>query len=503
MKKIWQFIDELLTGFWECFSTDNSYHWFVIAVIGIMLRSDSLGVTSIVRELNLRPELYENLLNFFHASTWNLTNIIHTWLVIVHRTGVAVYEGGKPILIGDHVKQNKESTRMPCVKKMKQESEDTSKPDEIIGHMFGALGILVGNGLKNLCLPFSMTIQDGCRPILNWLDSEFKDDSNVQRLVREACKAAACLGMSCFLLMDRAFLSVPGLKVIVEESGKAAKNGIMTPLVTLITKAKRTAVAYELPESEYDANGNIKRKPGRPQKIPRGKKVWLFDLFTLRKNEFITTELEMYGNIEKVSYFCIDLLWGDELFQLLRFVLATVEGTDIKKSILVSTDVTLHPLDIIRMYCWRFSIESSFKVFKQFICGFCYHFWSRLVPALKKNMSAQEAVARLAEVTAEEARAAIIRTYRAIECFVMVSCIALGILQLTSLIFMNEINNFRTRWLRTPSKAVPSEETVAFGLSKSFTWIFRVLPNIAIIEIIKLKKIEQNNVVDNVFEDSA
>ena len=500
MKKIWQFIDRIIIGFWECFSTDNSYQWFVIAVIGMMLRSDSHGVTSIIRELSIRPDLYERLLNFFHATTWKLPSLIQRWLSIVQETGMAVYEDRKPILIGDHVKQNKECSRIPCVKKMRQESEDTSKPEQIIGHMYGAIGILIGNGIKNLCLPISMTIQDGCRPILEWLNSEFKDDSSVQRLVREGCKAAASLGKSCFLLMDRAFLSVPALKVIAEETRKATKNGIAEPIVTLITKAKCNAVAFELPpEPKYDDKGKVKRGKGRPQTIPRGDKVTIYNLFSHRKNEFITTELEMYGKIEKVSYFCIDLLWGDELFQLLRFVLVTIEGTDIVKSILVSTDTTLDPLKIIKLYCRRFSIESCFRVFKQLICGFGYRFWSRRVPPLKKNMSAQTAMDRLAAVTSEESQAAIIRTYRAIECFVMVSCIALGILQLSALIFTDEINNFRPRWLRTTSKAAPSEETVALCLARSFSWIFWGLPNLAITQIINLKKVEHIDC----FEDSA
>ena len=501
MKKIWQFINKIITSLWECFSTDNTFHWFVIAVIGIMLRSDTLGVSSIIRELSIRPELYQNLLNFFHSPAWDPSNLAQKWLSVVHGTGMVVHEDDKPILIGDGVKQNKESSRMPCVKRMRQESEDTSKPEHIIGHMFGALGILIGNGMKNLCLPISMTIQDGCRPILEWLDSEFKEDSHVQRLVREACKAAITLRKSCYLLMDRAFLSVPALEVIAEETRNAMKNGLIRPPVTLITKAKSNAVAFETPKPKYDDAGNIKRGRGRPR--IKGDKVTLYDLFERRKNEFITTELEMYGKLETVKYLCVDLLWGDGLYQPLRFVLTTVVGTDIIKSILISTDITLEPLKIIKLYCRRFSIESCFRVFKQFICGFGYHFWSRLVPPLKKNMSAQVAVERLANVSTDVARSAIIRTYNAIEGFVMISCIALGLLQLTALIFSEEINNSRPRWLRTFSKAAPSEETTALFLVKSYSWIYRVLPNMAITEIIKLKKIDPHVFFDESHLQSA
>jgi len=42
--------------------------WFVIAVAGLTVRVELLGVTSIVRALNLRPRLYTKLLDHFHSS---------------------------------------------------------------------------------------------------------------------------------------------------------------------------------------------------------------------------------------------------------------------------------------------------------------------------------------------------------------------------------------------------------------------------------------------------
>jgi hypothetical protein len=52
-------------------------------------------------------------------------------------------ENGMPILIGDGVKQPKEGKKMPGVKRLHQESEDSSKAEYIFGHMFGVIGILV------------------------------------------------------------------------------------------------------------------------------------------------------------------------------------------------------------------------------------------------------------------------------------------------------------------------------------------------------------------------
>ena len=57
-----------------------AFHWFVITVVGFMLRSDQLGVTSIVRDLTLHPRHYESLIHFFRSSAWSLESQRVTWL---------------------------------------------------------------------------------------------------------------------------------------------------------------------------------------------------------------------------------------------------------------------------------------------------------------------------------------------------------------------------------------------------------------------------------------
>ena len=50
----------------------------------------------------------------------------------------------------------------------------------------------------------------------------------------------------------------------------------------------------------------------------------------------------------------MDLLWGQKLYQKLRFVLVEYDG---QRSILVSTDLTLTAVQIIELYSRRFCIE--------------------------------------------------------------------------------------------------------------------------------------------------
>ncbi|GGL62480.1 hypothetical protein [Sporolactobacillus putidus] len=58
-------------------------------------------------------------------------------------------------------------------------------------------------------------------------------------------------------------------------------------------------------------------------------------LFDTQEKSFKTAALSLYGKEETVSYLCRDLLWGQELYQELRFVLAVMGE---RRAILVSTD---------------------------------------------------------------------------------------------------------------------------------------------------------------------
>jgi len=281
---------------------------------------------------------------------------------------------------------------MPGVKKLHQESEDSSKSEYIHGHFFGGIGVLVGGLLRQFCLPLSMTLHDGNETILGWENSEYKEDSHVKRLVIEACKIAQSLNEVCLFLLDRYFLTKPALEAIKEAS---AKCGGIWPVI-LITRPKENYTAWYKPDTqtdatpEGDANANNEakepkktkrgRKPkadkdGKPkkEKPPLGEKVKIMDIFRDKAEHFKKAVFTLYGEREEVSYFCVNLLWGRDLYQELRFVF--VVNFDDVKSVFVSTALDMDPRKIVEAYCFRFKIETLFRTFKQSIAGFGYHFW--------------------------------------------------------------------------------------------------------------------------------
>jgi len=62
---MFKYVNSVLMGFRGCFNREITFHWFVVIVVGFMLRYDYTGITSIIRTLGLEPGGYEALVHFF------------------------------------------------------------------------------------------------------------------------------------------------------------------------------------------------------------------------------------------------------------------------------------------------------------------------------------------------------------------------------------------------------------------------------------------------------
>ena len=232
------FIENVLCYFESCFSRRAAFNWFVTITIGLMLRSDKLGVTCVIRDLVLNPGCYDSLLHFFRASSWSLEDIRKRWFSAVRLYAPLYKEGNYHILVGDGVKQSKEGRRMPGVKKLFQESENSAKPEYIHGHMFGGLGILAGSVRNWACIPLSIRLHDGLQAAREWKGASVSEASHVVQMVEDAYHATLTFGDS-LLLLDRYFLTVPAL----EKLGTLNSSGDVR--MEIITKAKKSCTAFE------------------------------------------------------------------------------------------------------------------------------------------------------------------------------------------------------------------------------------------------------------------
>ncbi|MNC24304.1 hypothetical protein D3C75_723570 [compost metagenome] len=93
---------------------------------------------------------------------------------------------------------------MPGVKKLHQESENVSKGEYIFGHLFGAIGILVGDSRKWFSLPLFMNLQDGIQTILGWKQAGAESErlSHIVQMIEQPPPEKRQIGQTEGTLLD-------------------------------------------------------------------------------------------------------------------------------------------------------------------------------------------------------------------------------------------------------------------------------------------------------------
>ena len=89
----------------------------------------------------------------------------------------------------------------------------------------------------------------------------------------------------------------------------------------------------------------------------------------------------------KIRYRVADLIWRP-LRRQVRFV--AVDHPTRGRTLLLSTDLALDPIDVIRLYGIRFKIELSFKQALRVLGAYAYHFWMMTMKPLPSHRSANQ-----------------------------------------------------------------------------------------------------------------
>lgn len=465
-------LSTLLLAFSPCFSRVAAFQWFVVIILGLIVRLDFHGVTSFVRWLALDPGLYETLLSFFRATSWQLSKIQQCWANVIQKRCPLVTINGYLLMVGDGIKTSKEASRMPGVKKLHQESANSGKPPFIFGHHFGVVGLLAGTAKKIFCLPVIAEMHEGVDKLRAFQGKkppvvDGKETVTIVSLMLSlADSLTRCLTKPCMVILDAYFAVGPTFSIARECVDKNGRR-----LLHVITRAKDNAIGYEGPPQATQ-----QRKKGRPPVW--GQKVKLWGQFALRAEDFQTVTLSLYGKRVTLSYLCLDLLWKP-IKEKVRFVLVK-DGND--RFILMCSHLGWAPEDIILAYSYRFKIEVSFKGLKHLLGSFCYHFWTSAMPKLSKKDAVD------LNNVGEAQQLLIAKTVNAIEAFVNFGCIALGILQILAMNYPQTVWSKYTGWLRTKRSEIPSEETVRSVIQETFYHNFDDFSDTTIYQIITAKQ---------------
>jgi hypothetical protein len=408
------------------FSRLRTFMWFVTAVAGLTVRLELLGVTSIVRALNLRPRLYTKLLAHFHSSGIKLDRLSALWAqAVLQLFPSPVRVNGRLVLVGDGIKAPKRGKKMPAVKLLHQQSESNTKPEYIMGHSMQAVGLLVHAAKSVFSVPLAVRIHEG----LVWSNRD-------KRTLLDKM-----LGLLDILAIKVPFYFVADAYYA---AGKMVR-GLLKQGNHLVTRVKSNAVAYA-PATPKKGQ----KKKGRPKTYGQKKK-----LKSLLKdpNSMLQVASPVYGEHNVILRYCVrDLLWRP-VGLLVRFV-AVIHPTR-GACILMCTDTTLSAVDIIRLYGLRFKIECSFKQAVRQIGSFAYHFWMKDMIPLRYRNGNQYLHRKSADY-----RSRVKRKMRAYHAFIQAGVVAQGLLQYLAVVAPKLVWDSFGSWLRTIRPGIPPSELV-------------------------------------------
>lgn len=412
----------------------RTFLWLSVCLAGMCVRPDLFGVTSIVRAFSLKEHCYDRILDFFHSPSLNVNKLSRVWV----RTVLNVFSGilmvnGRLLIVGDGIKVPKTGKKMPGVKLLHQESESNTKPQYIMGHSCQAVAVLVGTLQSFFAVPLASRIHEGV----------VFSNRDKRTLLDKMILLVDSLALAPFYFIADAYYS--SRKVI---------SSLLKQNNHLISRMRLNAVAY-LPF--YDPSE--KRRRGRRKVY--GNKVKLRTL--LENPETMHTAVSpVYGEKGVIlRYRSADLMLR-RLGIMVRFV-AVIHPTR-GSSLYLCTDLSLSPLEIIRLYGLRFKIEVSFKQALRTIGSYAYHFWMKSMRPIRKA-SGDQHLHRKSEKYCNDVR----RKFDAYHRFIQIGLIAQGSLQYLSLCFPDLVWSKFGSWLRTIRPGVlPSEYVVSIALKNCF-----------------------------------
>jgi hypothetical protein len=362
---MFQLINDIIQEFRWCFKRVETWKWFVVLLVGFMVRTSHRGVTAIISSLRLEPGVYHTLLNYFRSNGYSLLELYSKWIEVVSRYSNNVYISERKLMVGDHLKMPKEGRRMPGIQRLHQESQNAGKPEYTEGHIYAQVSAVITNGDVYRSLPLRTQRQES-PPKIEGTKKPDGDTLVVQmvNLAIETTKALptpkAVIALDAYFAKGSAFLTAAQA---VSDDGER--------LLEIITRAPKDTVAFTIPIPP------TQKKRGQPRKY--GEKVKLYSLFS-DVSRFTETTLTLYGKKRIVRFLCSDLVWTPTK-GLIRFVCVDMGGS---RCVLMASDLTLSPEDIITAYALRFKIEDSFDEQKNDMGSFSYRFWTKSLPKRKK-----------------------------------------------------------------------------------------------------------------------
>jgi len=329
-----------LEPFRQLFSSP-SYAYFEAYIWGMMMVKGRKCITNIAHACFFLDRHIASFERFLSENKWDMNQVTRTLVrLLLEVLKDKLYIHGAFLLVVDATYCAKNSKKMIGVQRWRERSNNADRQKCCIGHHWAIAGLITSLADRFLCFPILTMMlsgrknpscyvggSDGLRPMTFW---------------------DTVLGM---VFQTWQFLDEGALRVVADAYFATASfiNPLMEKGIHVITRWRKDGVGWDDPEP-YSGRG-------RPRKY--GKQWKLTELLKSFSPQRI--KVNIYGKIALVDVVVRDMGLRN-ISQKIRVVV--VEGLR-ETIILVSTDLTLTPAQIIETYSSRFSIEIAIRDLKQ------------------------------------------------------------------------------------------------------------------------------------------
>ena len=420
---LWKEWSKAFSELRSAFSQQSTFIWAAIYCVGLAVRTNIRGVSSIVDTLGLKTSSYGSLLGVCHSEALSLDLLLKCWVRLCFQLFSPVCVDGYMVLFGDGIKVGKEGKKMPAVKLMHQSSQSNTKAEYIMGHYLQAISLAVSTPLGRIAaIPLLAKIHDGLvfsnrsqKTIIN----RFAD------IIKEVVDA----------------IDIPSIMVADAYYANKSMIGEMSAIgCHLVSRVAHNTVAY------FPAKTQDKKKRGRPTK--KGSKAILKSLFK---------SLDCSNG--DFRYSCHNLYWPPAK-SVIRFVIC--EHATKGRIILMSTKLDLPATTIIKLYEKRWLIETGFKTAVHEIGTFAYHFWMKAMKPVRRKTK------QYLHRETKEYRDQVVRKINAYHQHLAFACITQGLMLHLAINFKDQVWSSFNGWLRTIRNSLePSEIVVCRALAST------------------------------------